>query len=169
MKKIALTWISCILAVICILLSTGCSDGYSGPLEFELSDDRTYYIVDGVADGENPISVTVPESYRGKPVKEIGRSAFSYEWNLTSVILPDTIEEIGPLAFEESSLEEITLPNGLQRIGLGAFSNTKIKKLIIPEGVTEFDSMCSESLVEEIEVKGDIKDWCFAKCSFYVL
>jgi hypothetical protein len=56
-------------------------------------------------------------------VKVIRQSAFEYQYQLTTVILNDGLEEIGKYAFEEcSSLQRIDVPPTVKSIKKGAFS-----------------------------------------------
>lgn len=49
--------------------------------------------------GSNPKKLTIPAEHNGKPVTKIERFAFHYCKNLESIVLPDTITEIGWDAF----------------------------------------------------------------------
>ncbi len=62
---------------------------------------------------------------------------------ITEIIIPDTVETIGDLAFSSNNLNSIIIPPSVKRIGHGAFSHSKnIKELIIPNNVTEMGSYC---------------------------
>ena len=56
-------------------------------------------------------------------VKNIGTYAFSGCTNLTEVILPDGLENIGYAAFMSSGIKEITVPKSVKNIGQDAFLN----------------------------------------------
>ena len=108
-------------------------------------------------------SVTIPST-----VKSFGKKWDGGVWvfenciNLKSIVIPDSVTDIGEAAFENctalksvrlsnsltkipnstfvgcSSLEEITIPNKVTKIGFFAFSKcTSLKKITIPESVTE--------------------------------
>lgn len=76
--------------------------------------------------GYVPGDIKIPPTYKGLPVKEIGFHAFygdrvGYR-NLTSVIIPETIEIIGEYAFEtQFSLGEIILKSKPKEIRGAAF------------------------------------------------
>jgi hypothetical protein len=74
----------------------------------------------------------------GKNVKTIGSYAFSRNWNLVSIIIPDSVTEIGKGAFSGCGLTSLTLGKGLTAIPMGCFSGNKLTTLVVPEGVTEF-------------------------------
>ena len=83
-------------------------------------------------------NVTVPSTYNGKKViaigTEDGNKGFYKNYDIVSVVLPDTIKEINKGAFSYcGSLESITIPNSVTTIISGAFSNTtSIKNATIP-------------------------------------
>lgn len=91
--------------------------------------------------------VVIPAEINGVAVKRIGKGAFDgtgkSSGKLTSVVIPEGVEEIGEEAFKVNSLIGITLPSTLKTIGKGAFkyqfSSTENKglTLTIPAGVTE--------------------------------
>ncbi len=90
--------------------------------------------------------ITVPSSFRGAPVASVGEEAF---WDpggdykalgrkdLTEVILPDSLTQIGNRAFKYcSDLESLVIPAGVTRIGAEAFSGCfRLKTLELPEGL----------------------------------
>lgn len=66
-------------------------------------------------------TVTVPETIVGYPVTRIADEAFKGT-AVTSVIVPDTVQGIGWLAFADcTSLTSVTLPASVTAIGYGAF------------------------------------------------
>ena len=54
-----------------------------------------------------------------------------------SSVIPDTVTEIGPCAFQSSCLEQISIPDSVKKIGANAFYNTNLKEITLPEGITE--------------------------------
>ena len=103
--------------------------------------------------------LVIPAHIGGCPVTEIGEGAFIYENDITSIVLPETVINIGYYAFRNCenlvsvelpggltkigdgafyeclSLESITIPNGVTHIGTSAFYDTNIKSILIPDGV----------------------------------
>ena len=70
--------------------------------------------------GKEP-RVTVPDTIGGYPVTSIEEAAFR-STPVSTVILPDSVTEIGWFAFADcKSLTAITLPASLKSIGYGAF------------------------------------------------
>lgn len=69
--------------------------------------------------GEELTELVIPDD-----VKNIGDDAFSGCVNLTSVIIPDGVENIGGSAFKNcSGLTSISIPNSVTSIGLSSFEN----------------------------------------------
>ena len=92
-------------------------------------------------------TIRVPASFRGAPVSSVGEEAFrdpSGDYrplgrkNLSEILLPDSLTQIGDRAFKYcSELESLTIPSGVTRIGAEAFlSCFRLKTLVLPEGLT---------------------------------
>ena len=87
-------------------------------LAFFLKDDGTYAVEMGYAKYLSKIEI--PATYNGKPVTEIGNSAFSSCTSLTSITIPNSVTSIGYNTFEGcTSLESAT--TGI--VGYGMFKN----------------------------------------------
>ena len=133
-----------------------------------IPDSVTYIGNDAFHSCENLTSVTIPASLtrlengifqncpkleqvvfpQNSALTSVGRNAFNVT-ALTSITLPDTVEEIGDNAFSgSSSLAQINIPSSLRSFGNNAFGSTKIKEFTIPDGFTEIPaslfSSCSE-------------------------
>ena len=68
-------------------------------------------------------SLTIPATYKGLPVTEIGNRAFRYS-ELTSITIPSTVTTIGDYAFSSCSrLKSISIPSSVTSIGSYAFSH----------------------------------------------
>ncbi|MCR5122213.1 MAG: leucine-rich repeat domain-containing protein [Ruminococcus sp.] len=77
-------------------------------------------------------------------VTSVGGSAFEKCTNLKNVILPQSVDYIGPYAFSESGLQSIVMPAYLRGTGNAVFSDRKsLESLVIPEGIAQIDMMCS--------------------------
>ncbi|MGN0529233.1 MAG: leucine-rich repeat protein [Eubacterium sp.] len=90
------------------------------------ADDFAYSVIDnGIRILEytgDKSKVTVPDTIEGKPVTEIGKSAFENLSSLTDVVIPETVTIIDDCAFYGcKKLVNINLPSGLTKIGNQAF------------------------------------------------
>ena len=66
---------------------------YSEGLEYELSDDKTYYSVVGMG-ACTDTDIKIPNIYNNLPVKRIGESAFNYSYNIESITIPGSVTDI---------------------------------------------------------------------------
>jgi hypothetical protein len=128
--------------------------------KFTLLDDGTYEIR-ARQNAILPDNVVIPSSHDGKPVTAIAREGFFQLRDIETVVIPDTVTNIGNRAFEHctgltsvtigngvtsidqevfcncSSLTSITIPDSVTYIGIAAFSNcTGLTSITIPDGVT---------------------------------
>lgn len=120
---------------------------------------------------------------RDYTVVAIGRLAFQHQYNLTKVVIPDTVTRIeanafeectrlkevvipdtvtyiGPLAFANcSSLETLSIPPALEIIELGTFRGChNIKSLTIPDTVTEIGDEAFEGCfcIDKLEIPSSV-------------
>ena len=109
-------------------------------LEFDLDWETDTYILTGKGTCSDK-TLVIPSTVDGKPVSSIKQYAFE-NCAITSVIIPDSITEIGYGAFIDCSwLESITIANGVTKIGGSAFKNCyRLKSITIPNSVTEIES-----------------------------
>ena len=89
--------------------------------------------VTGHKEGMNADHVVVPATHDGKTVTSIGDYALSGGYR--TVVLPDTIKNLGIYSLADNYITEIDLPDGLESIGYGAFSNTYLKEISLPDSV----------------------------------
>ena len=89
----------------------------------------------------DPDVVEIPSSIDGLPVTEIGIYAFEAR-KMRSLILPDTITEIGSYAFSMcNNLESVTLPDSIKRVKMHAFSQCKaLKEINFPDHLVETEN-----------------------------
>ena len=111
-------------------------------------------------------SVKIPDS-----VTNIGEMAFYSCDGLTSIEIPDSVTTIGGSAFSNCrNLTSLKIPNSVTNIGSLAFSDCKsLKSVIIPNSVTSIGSMAfndCESLKSAIIPNSitSIEDWTFSGC-----
>lgn len=81
----------------------------------------------------------------GDSVEYIPNMLCKFMYN-DSIILPETVREIGASAFTNCSrLQKINIPEGVTKIGSSAFANcAKLKQLVLPSGLKEIpEQLCS--------------------------
>ena len=142
-------------------------------IQYELNESKDGYIVTDSLTIETDI--IIPELYNNLPVREIGPAAFRYatvdsitlprslrkiddeaflglvdagSGLLTSIIIPDGVEEIGDKAFYYCpSLREIKLPKTLKKIGEKAFGlNTNLSKINLENNKNDYFEVASNVL-----------------------
>ena len=119
-------------------------------LAFTLLNDGTYEVsgIGSCTDTE----IVIPSVYNDKPVTFIGEHAFS-GYNLTSVIIPDTVTTIGWGAFEScSELISVTIPGSVTTIGYVAFGGSGLTSVTIEKGVSHIGSGAFTSCVRLLSV-----------------
>lgn len=90
------------------------------------------YAVTG-ASARAPREIRIPEYRMGKPVVKIAARAFMGA-DISSVILPDSVTEIGEEAFRDCvSLETAVLPDRLTTLGSRAFCSSGLKEIELPD------------------------------------
>ena len=114
-------------------------DAGATPLEqfvYEIHTDGTAVILDF---NGSDTELVITSQIGGYPVTEIGQYAFEASWNVTSIVLPETIEIINEQAFADcESLTEINIPEQVKSIGRGAFSNCmSLTELTLPASLTD--------------------------------
>lgn len=93
-------------------------------------------------DKETSGPVTIPDYINGYKVTAIGNYAFMYCKKITSVRIPDAVEEIGKSAFYYcTSLASFNIPKSLKTLGEGAFGDCfeLSGDVIIPSGMTTLE------------------------------
>ena len=106
-------------------------------------------------------SITLPNTVNG-----ISESAFEGCTSLSVVELPSKVSVIKSSAFRHCPIQSIVLPDSIRQIGFQSFEDTQISSLVIPAGVNEVE--CSgipnlESItVEEGNPYFDSRDNCNA-------
>ena len=113
----------------------------SSDLTFTLSSDGNSYIVSKCATTASG-SLSIPATYSGKPVVEIGREAFLNCAQLTAVTIPTSVKTIGWYAFSGcTGLTSISIPDSVTTIDWFAFSGcTGLTSATIGNGVTCIDA-----------------------------
>ena len=143
---------------------------YTWALEYALTPDEDAYMVIGIGEATDTV-ITIPETHNGLPVTMIRARAFYQCYNITSVIIPESVIAIGGYAFFDCDrLTEIVIPDSVTLLGEGAFQHCSVlKSAIIGNGVEAIGSHafnnCSnlESVVIGNSVE-TIGSYVFAYC-----
>lgn len=108
----------------------------SNGLTYSLNADNESYSVNGWGDMISS-ELTIPETHLGMPVTAIYANAFRNCSVLTSIVIPDSVTEIGNYAFYGcDQLVNIDLGNGVITIGHNAFTDcVNLISLTIPASV----------------------------------
>ncbi len=158
MKK----WIALMLAALMALTLCSCSDdgeaegnnGLDNFVEDEVVIDsvtndagETFYFdpvdsdtvtITGYSSPDKPHILTIPETLDGKRVVSISASAFYFRSDLTTIIIPEGITEIGEYAFAGcSKVTSIAFPSSLQKIGNAAFYACESLEAVVLRGIVE--------------------------------
>ena len=89
---------------------------------FEKIGGKEEYCVTGLGNVSD-VDIVIPSTYNGLPVTSIDDSAFLYCESLTSVVIPNSVKNIGARAFYNcSGLTSVEIPNSVTSIGVEAFS-----------------------------------------------
>ena len=132
----------------------GISGYYVGVVEILENEEFKYAILKDNTIGiikylGNSSIVDLSNTSLQREISQIGGYAF-YRSNITSIILPSTLQIIGQYAFANSKVEEILLPNSVSYIAKYAFYNSALSSIEISEN----------SELEKIE------QYAFASCDY---
>jgi len=78
--------------------------------------------------------VVIPERIGGLPVTIIGNKAF-YRRDLSSVIIPETVRTIEPLAFAENNLQSVVMA-GCVSIAYEAFAGNRLSSVVFSQKIS---------------------------------
>lgn len=126
-------WIGTLAIAMIIFFAYGMPSYAANPeSEFHFSNYNDVGTITGYTGTSKEI--VIPETINGIKVQRIDYYAFRGQ-GLTSVELPDTINEIGVSAFESNALKSIVLPESLMVIENGAFSNNQLVSIALPSEI----------------------------------
>ena len=110
------------------------------PQEFGIDEYEDHCVIGALLSREVE-QVEIPAEIGGKPVNAIGGDCFFNCENMKSILLPDSIIEIGVQAFAMcKDLAEIELPDSITTIGKFAFRDcTGLKKIVMPSGLKRLE------------------------------
>ena len=129
---------------------------------FEYCDDlRSVIIGDGVETiGQQAFfeCTNISDLTMGKNVKTIEGEAFRRCYNLENVVLPDTLETIEYWAFLDCGLTSIVIPNSVKEMGNSVFQDTPLETAVLGNGLTAIpdDAFRECELLREINIPEEI-------------
>ena len=95
------------------------------------------------ANGALEGNVTLPSAYDGKPVVGIEEAAFRNQNKIVSLLIPDSVEEIGKNAFAGCrALEILTVGSGVKTLAEKAISDCPKLKTVVLCGVKVMQKSC---------------------------
>ncbi|MBR1983897.1 MAG: leucine-rich repeat domain-containing protein [Clostridia bacterium] len=118
--RILISLLLCFVLIISAFSFLGCSESNSEG--YTLSDDGTYYTFTGIKNLAET-EYTFLSEIDGIPVTQIKANAFSQNFTIKKVIIPDSITKMGSNAFSKcAELTEVTIGSGLDTIPESAFA-----------------------------------------------
>ncbi len=138
--------------------------------DFSYTDNGTTITIDSYIGAGGAVSI--PSSITGKPVTNIGASAFQLRPAITSMTIPASVTSIGNSAFSKCiNMTSLTIPSGVTTIGSRAFEECSgLTSVIIPSSVTSIgsyafnDCTALTSVVLPSSVTS-IADYTFSACT----
>lgn len=136
-----------------------------GTLEVAAFSDYDVYISPDVHE------LVIPSEVDEKKVTRIKKCGVNNAYQITSIVLPDTITEIGDHAFSGSTkIESVTLSNNLKTIGDYAFDECEsLTNITLPEGLESIGNHAFSSCKKLTAVRipdsvTSIGEYAFSEC-----
>lgn len=122
-------------------------------LAYALNSDGVSYSVTGSGTCTDT-ELVIPSIYEGLPVTGIGSSAFKGCNNLTSIVIPNSIETMGDYAISScSNLKSATIGSNVWKIGASAFFDCgNLMEVTILEGVNSIGENAFKNCSNLIDV-----------------
>lgn len=116
---------------------------------------------DKIEQGTFSMNIRMSEIEIPETIKEIGKMAFAGA-RLETLDIPNSVEKIGEKAFHLHHLTELTIPGTVKEIGESAFEGTykaaTLKKLVLGEGIGHIGRHAfKEGLIEEAALPHSLK------------
>ncbi len=131
-------------------------------LDYRLNDDGASYEVAGLGSATDT-DIIIAASHEGLPVTKIGYSAFQGCTELTSVLIPDSVQKIDGNAFNYChSLTKIVIPDSVVHIGSTAFADcSALESITIGTGLSYIGSYAFTDCeaLKEVHIS-DLSAWC---------
>ena len=135
--------------------------------DFSFNLSGNGYILAGYSGTDT--EVTVPAEYKGKAVTAIGSRAFYDCSFITKIILPDSLKEIGDVAFGYcTSLQTVEIPACTRILNSVFLGCTSLREVTLPDGVVTIGSNLftnCNSLQKVTILSGSVLRNTFADCA----
>lgn len=123
--------------------------------------DRTLMFLRDNWDG-SPV-LRIPDTVGGVEIRSIGVGCFADCTELTTIVLPETVTAISPMAFSGcTELRGLYLPDGVEFVGKDAFAGCRsLEAIYVPASVTSIPSGCFDDCasLRYIFYGGTYEDW----------
>ena len=101
--------------------------------------------------------LTIPETYEGYTVSKIGYMCLSQNNDIESLVIPSVVKTIDQQAFYQcKNLTSVVFPEGLKELGQSAFNGCNIENLVLPESLTKAgkQAFANNTAMETAFIKG---------------
>lgn len=106
-------------------------------------------------------SISIPSTLDSYTVTSIGEKAFSYQYDIESVEIPNTVKKIGLMAFYQcEKMKSVIIPDSVEDIGISAFyACESLESVTIPKLVKEIDASTFYGckMLKQIVFTGDVE------------
>lgn len=111
------------------------------PQYYDEEENSPGYDKDKTPKGKVIIPATIMHEGKKYTVTAIDDETFQYCKELTEVVLPETITEIGTSAFANTGISGIILPKKLSKLNFNVFASCKnLTEISIPESITSINA-----------------------------
>ena len=130
----------------------------SGGYSYSITDDG-YAMIEQYKGTDTEL--VIPSTIKGYTVKYINDEAFMNRKELTSVNLPDSLEEIGSRAFQGcEKLTSITIPDSVVTIYSGAFRGCGLTTINIPDSVNKIGAYAFQNCyLDYVILNKNVENW----------
>ena len=136
---------------------------------FQINYDEQSYTVMGYKGTEQ--TVVIPDKYAGKPVTILFDKLFVGHEEITSVIIPDSVTDLGEFLFDGcKNLRHIQLPSNLQYLWGYTFARCGLEEIVLPDSLKRIPPYCFKECIHLKKVTcgsgmKQIDSWAFGGCS----
>ena len=110
----------------------------------------------------------IPKSIDGVEITSIGNYAFYDCKNLTNIVIPDSVSDIGNSAFAGCNLTNILIPNSISYISNSAFYNCNFTNIVIPNSISVIGNSAFEGCnITNIDIPNNVTiigSYAFSNC-----